>query len=42
MSIKLLIIGGAAGSATASARARRVDERAELTKTKRLYVGSSC
>jgi len=30
MSIKLLIIGGVAGGATAAARARRIDERAEI------------
>ncbi|RLB26786.1 MAG: CoA-disulfide reductase, partial [Deltaproteobacteria bacterium] len=30
MAIKLLIIGGVAGGATAAARARRLDERAEI------------
>lgn len=30
MSIKLLIIGGVAGRATAAARARRLDERAKI------------
>jgi len=35
MSTKLLIVGGVAGGATAAARARRVDEKAEITLLER-------